>query len=139
MMEPIIKAIRETALAAFAAQPERVEPVAGGANNLVFRVTAGGRDILAKAYFQHPGDRRDRLGAEFGMLDFLWKNGLRCIPEPLYANYARHIGLYQFVEGCRPQREEISWPDVEQLIRFLADLWRLREKPGAAALPPGSD
>lgn len=139
MMEPIIKAIRETALAAFATQPERVEPIAGGANNLVFRVTAGDRDILAKVYFQHRGDRRDRLGAEFGMLDFIWKNGLRCIPEPLYADYARHIGLYQFVEGCQPRREEISWPDVEQLIQFLADLWRLREKPGAAALPPGSD
>lgn len=139
MMEPIIKAIREAALAAFAAQPERVEPVAGGANNLVFRVTVGGRNILAKAYFQHPGDRRDRLGAEFGMLDFLWKNGLRCIPEPLFADHERHIGLYQFVEGCRPRPEEIAWPDIDQLVHLLAEMWRLRKQAGSAALPAGSD
>ena len=139
MMEPIIKAIRETALAAFAARPESVEPVMGGANNLVFRVTFGGRNILAKAYFQHPGDRRDRLGAEFGMLEFLWKNGLRCIPEPLFADHERHIGLYQFIEGCRPRPEEIAWPDVDQLVHLLAEMWRLRKHAGAAALPSGSD
>lgn len=139
MMEPIIKAIRETASAAFAARPESVEPIVGGANNLVFRATVGGRNILAKAYFQHPGDRRDRLGAEFGMLEFLWKNGLRCIPEPLFADHERHIGLYQFIEGCRPRPEEIAWPDVDQLVHLLAEMWRLRKHAGATTLPSGSD
>lgn len=139
MKDPIIKAIRQAALAAFAAQPECVEHVVGGANNLVFRITVCDRRILAKAYFQHPGDYRDRLGAEFGMLDFLWKNGMRCIPEPLFADYERHIGLYQFVEGCRPRPEEIAWPDVDQLVHLLAEMWRLRKHAGAAALPPGSD
>jgi len=139
MMQSIIKAVRESALAAFAILPERTEPIVGGANNLVFRVIVGDRNILAKAYFKHPGDDRDRLSAEFGMLDFLWKNGLRCIPKPLYADSERHIGLYQYIEGCRPRPDEISWPDVEQLVRFLADLWSLRKRHGAAALPPGSD
>ncbi|MCX6992218.1 MAG: phosphotransferase [Kiritimatiellaeota bacterium] len=139
MKAPIIESIREAALAAFAARPESVKSIVGGANNLVFRVIVGGRDILAKSYFQHPGDNRDRLGAEFGMLDFLWKNGLRCIPEPLFADHARHIGLYQFIEGCRPRPEEIAWPDVDQLVHLLAEMWRLRKHAGAAALPSGSD
>lgn len=139
MKAQIIEAIREAALAAFAARPASVEPIVGGANNLVFRVTVGDRKILAKAYFQHLGDNRDRLGAEFGMLEFLWKNGLRCIPEPLYADHERHIGLYQFIEGCRPRPEEIAWPDVDQLVHLLAEMWRLRKHAGAAALPAGSD
>ncbi|MBI2438269.1 MAG: hypothetical protein HYV36_05605, partial [Lentisphaerae bacterium] len=71
--------------------------------------------------------------------DFLWKNGLRCIPEPLFADRARHIGLYQFVEGRRPRSREIVWSDVSQLIFLLTQMWRLRKRPGAAALPSGSD
>ena len=139
MKSPIIEAIREAALAAFAARPESIEPIVGGANNRVFRVTLGDRKILAKAYFQHPGDNRDRLGAEFGMLAFLWKNSLRCIPEPFFADHERHIGFYRFIEGVRPQPKEIAWPDVDQLVHLLAEMWRLRKHAGAAALPSGSD
>ncbi|MBI2442238.1 MAG: phosphotransferase [Lentisphaerae bacterium] len=139
MRLPLIQAVRKTVSAAFATEPERIEPLAGGANNRVFKVRLGRQAVLAKVYFRHPGDRRDRLSAEFGMLAFLWQNGLRCIPEPLFADRQRHIGLYQFVEGRRPRPEEIAWSDVSELIFLLKEMWRLRRRPDAAALPRGSD
>lgn len=139
MNSPMIQAVRETCSAAFGAQPELVEPIAGGGNNRVFRVVLPRQVVLAKVYFRHRGDQRDRLKVEFGMLDFLWKNGLRCIPQPLFAGKKRQIGLYQFIEGRRPRPEEIAWGDVEQLVFLLSEMWRLRARRGAAALPPGSD
>jgi hypothetical protein len=137
--ETVIKAVRAAAAAAFAQPPERIEPLPGGANNLVLRVVLGARTVLAKVYFRHPGDRRDRLGAEFGMLAFLWKNGLRCVPEPVFADPARQIGFYQYIAGRRLRPGEIAWPEVAQLLELLAAMWKLRAHPGAAGLPPGSD
>ncbi len=126
-------------LATRALKPAKIQRLSGGANNLVFRLALGQRDILAKVYFQHPGDKRDRLRTEFKMLSFLWHNGLRCIPKPLYADHLHHIGLYQFIEGRRPRPQEIGWPEVAQLINLLSAMWRLRQQPAAARLPPGSD
>ncbi len=133
------RAVRVAARAAFGAAPEWVARLPGGANNLVFRVRAAGRDVLAKAYFTHPGDPRDRLGAEYGMLEFLWRHGVRCVPEPLFADRAGGVGLYAFVAGARPLPETIVWADVAQLADLLAAMWRLRTRAGAARLPAGSD
>ena len=50
----------------------------GGANNRVFRVQAQESPFLLKAYFTHPEDRRDRLGAEFSFLRFAWERLSGC-------------------------------------------------------------
>jgi hypothetical protein len=124
---------------AFGRPVEDIEQLPGGANNLVFKTRAGTRTVLAKVYFRHAGDPRDRLGAEFGMLRFLWDNGIRCIPEPIFADPARHVGIYEFIEGRRLAPGEIAWPQVEQLLELLACIWSIRNRLGADKLPPGSD
>lgn len=112
-----------------------LESLPGGANNRVFRVRFPDKSALLKAYFQHPGDKRDRLGAEFSFLRFAWDAGLRCLPEPLACDRKNHLGLYEFIEG-EPVREATQ-NAVQQAITFFREL--NRHCAGAIDLPVASE
>ncbi len=114
-------------------------PLAGGANNKVFRVEVNGRGALLKAYFQHPEDPRDRLGVEFAFSRFAWEHGVRCIPRPLAYDPVHRLGLYEFVEGRRIQSEEITEGLVLQALEFYRALNRERGGPDARALAGASE
>ena len=117
----------------------RLHPLPGGANNRVFRVELGGSKVLLKAYFQHPEDPRDRLGAEFAFSRFAWEHGVRCLPRPLACDPEHRLGLYEFVEG-RPLRPgEVTEGMVQQALAFYRALNRHRELPEAMALPRASE
>lgn len=133
--EPIFAAVAAT----LGERPASVTRLAGGANNVVARVDVGGRPLLAKLYFTHARDPRDRLGTEFGALEFLWRHGVRCVPEPLRMSREQNLGLYEFVAGNRVAAGQVTWPDVQQLMDLLAAMWRLRSQPGAEKLPPASE
>lgn len=118
--------------------PRSLTPIGGGRNSRVFRLeTADGRITALKAYFRHPGDSRDRLGVEFGALDFLWEQGVRCVPQPLASDVPAALGLYEFIPGERP-----SVPcdgEIDAACAFAATLWSLRHAPGAEELPEASE
>jgi hypothetical protein len=120
-------------------QPDAVARLAGGANNVVACVDVGGKPLLAKLYFTHARDPRDRLGTEFGVLEFLWRNGVRCVPEPLRMSREHNLGLYEFVAGTRVSPGQVTWADVQQLVDLLAEMWRLRSQPSAEKLPAASE
>src|SRR5262245_35817110 len=111
----------------------------GGGNNRVFRVDAAGGRALLKAYFQHPEDRRDRLGAEFAFCSFAWENGLRSLPQPLAQDREHRLGLYEFIEGRKPLADEVDEDAVEQALGFLTDVNRHHHLPAARALPVASE
>lgn len=118
--------------------PSALTPIGGGRNSRVYRLeSADGRILALKAYFRHPGDARDRLAVEFGALEFLWQQGLRCIPQPLARDAEAALGLYAFVPGERP--EPPSAEDVEVACGFLAQLHALRWVAEAARLPEASE
>lgn len=133
--EPIFAAVAAT----LGERPATVTRLAGGANNVVARVDVGGKPLLAKLYFTHARDPRDRLGTEFGVLEFLWRNGVRCVPEPLRMSREHNLGLYEFIVGTRVTSEQVAWADVQQLVDLLAAMWRLHSQPGAEKLPPASE
>ena len=120
-------------------RPNSVTRLVGGANNVVARVDVGGKPLLAKLYFTHARDPRDRLGTEFGVLEFLWRNGVRCVPEPLRMSREQNLGLYEFISGERVTPGQVTRADVEQLVELLVAMWRLRSQPGAEKLPPASE
>lgn len=120
-------------------RPARVTRLRGGANNVVARVDLGDRPLVAKLYFTHPGDRRDRVGTEFATLSFLWERGLRCIPEPIAVDGGRHAALYEFVDGAPVEPDDVGPDEVEQLVSLLGSMSRLRRDPAAAAFPPASE
>jgi hypothetical protein len=117
----------------------RLHPLAGGGNNRVFRVEAGGRLALLKVYFRHPGDPRDRLGAEFAFTRFAWGHGVRCVPQPYATDPAAGLGLYEFVTGRPLAPREVDADAVRQALAFYHELNRYRDRPEAARLPAGSE
>ena len=101
----------------------------GGGNNRVFRVDVDGTRALLKAYFQHPEDRRDRLGAEYSFCAFAWDNGVRSLPRPLAQDRANHLGLYEFIDGRKLRPEEIDGDAIRQAMTFFAEVNRHRSQP----------
>ncbi|MBX9628407.1 MAG: aminoglycoside phosphotransferase family protein [Gemmataceae bacterium] len=112
-------------------------PLAGGANNRVFRLDAGAGTFLLKSYFRHPDDPRDRLGAEWAFARFAWDAGVRCIPEPLAADPEAGLGLFEFVHGRALHGTTAGEPAVDQALAFFRLLRRAKDR--AAGLPDASE
>jgi hypothetical protein len=133
--EAVIHAVES----ALGERPASVTRLTGGANNLVAKVHVAGQPFLAKIYFTHACDPRDRLGTEFNTLTFLWENGVRCVPRPIAMNRDQRVGIYQFIQGAELVAGRIGWDDVRQLADLLGEMWALRTRPGAHKLPPASE
>lgn len=99
-----------------------IVPIPGGGNNRVFRVGS----YLAKVYFRHPEDRRDRWGAETAFLEFAWKAGIRCVPRPVAADRRSGTLLVEFVRGRRLRPQEVTWARVAEAAKFFRKLNRNR-------------
>jgi hypothetical protein len=119
--------------------PWRMTPLAGGSNNRVYRIESGGRALVLKHYFHSADDSRDRLGAEFALTSFAWRNGILAVPKPVAADFARRLGLYAFVDGTRPAPGEIDAAAVDQALSFALALDGLRGAVDARTLPDGSE
>jgi len=116
-----------------------VEPLRGGGNNRVYCIDAGGRTALLKAYFQHPDDPRDRLGAEFAFSTFAWSHGLRALPQPLACDPRHHLALYEYVEGRKLRPQEVTAKTVDEAIDFFCDINRHAHLPEAERLAQASE
>ena len=116
-----------------------LHPIQGGGNNRAFRVDAGERRFFLKAYFQHPGDSRDRLGAEFGFSRFAWNHGLRALPEPLARDEENHLGLYEYIQGERLTPGAADAGRVREALDFFLEINHYRDTPDARQLPQASE
>jgi thiamine kinase-like enzyme len=116
-----------------------LEPLAGGANNRVFRVDVNGRSYLLKSYFRHANDPRDRLGTEYSFISFAWSNGIRCIPCPVLCDRENNLAIYEFIEGNQLVSSDLTEKEILQAINFYKDLNRCRFLDDARALPDASE
>uniref|UniRef100_UPI0035AD7CFD phosphotransferase n=1 Tax=Hylemonella sp. TaxID=2066020 RepID=UPI0035AD7CFD len=118
--------------------PFELQPIRAGRNSQVFLLhNRDGRWVL-KHYYQPPGgDRRDRLGVEYGFLEFLKQAGVTGVPVPLGMDRASNLALYSYLPGRRPEVIH-SW-HISQAAGFILQINRSRATPQAALLPPASD
>jgi len=116
-----------------------VQKIGSGGNSRVYRVDAASGVFAAKFYFQRTADGRDRLAMEYGALEFLWRNGLRCIPRPIAADRAQQIAVYQYIEGAERAAEAVRPDDIDALTDFLAELRRLAASGTATGLPDAAE
>jgi hypothetical protein len=123
--------------AAVGQTPQAVRRLHGGANNQVFLVELDGGAVVAKLYFTHAADPRDRLGTEFGTLSFLWSRGIRSIPRPLAMSREHHVGVYEYVEGRR--METATLEDGLALGELLVRMRAASQDPEAGALRAASE
>jgi hypothetical protein len=119
--------------------PFSLVPLSGGKNNQVYRVDLPDRSLVLKAYFQHPGDLRDRLGAEYSFSTFAWSQGVRCLPQPIACDVEHRLALYEFVPGRKLGSGEVTTRRVDEAIAFYRQLNTLRGARDAVKLPVGSE
>jgi hypothetical protein len=136
---PELTAVDALATSAKLGRVRDLVPLSGGKNNRVFRVSAENGEAVLKAYFRHPADPRDRLGAEWAFSRFAWSAGVRCLPEPLACDPAAGLGLFSFVEGETPAPEDIAEAAVGEAAAFVRDLNAARWRPLASRLPAASE
>jgi hypothetical protein len=130
------------AVAAFCAAhgvlpPLAAQPLRTGRNSEVQRLQHAGGLALLKRYFQHPADRRDRLGTEFAFLSVCQQQGLAHVPRALAMDRDLNCALYSFLPGQRPELPTDG--HIAQAARFILALNGLRGSAEAAALPLASD
>ncbi|MGL4975269.1 MAG: aminoglycoside phosphotransferase family protein [Bosea sp. (in: a-proteobacteria)] len=107
------------------ARPDRLEQLAGGKNNRVFRLElADGTPLILKSYFSHPGDKRDRLSAEWNFLVHAKRCGLGSVPDPLARDDETRTGLYSFVPGQKLAAEAISETHIDAAAALIRDINR---------------
>lgn len=111
----------------------------GGINSKVFYVVTGHGEYVVKHYINNKGDLRDRLTTEFGMLTFLWDNGIRNIRQPLFAIKKEEIGVYGYIKAKPFKQNDIQKSDILLVARFLISLHALSKKKKAALLPAASE
>jgi len=126
-------------LSASTASRLEIEPCASGGNNRVFTVTLPDRKVVAKRYFSHPSDRRDRLQAEYAFLSYAKHAGIRTVPQPIAYDAAMHLGLYEYIDGRRLGNDEIQKKHVEEAAQFFLRLNQASLREAAAYLPAASE
>jgi len=117
----------------------KVIRIPGGGNNRAFKVLAEGKPFFLKAYFQHPDDPRDRLGAEYAFCSFAWNHGIQVVPRPHYADRVNGMALYEYIQGRRMLPAEVDGQAVENALRFFQDINVHRHTVEARALPDASE
>jgi len=112
----------------------------GGRNSQVFSVTlTDGQKYVAKRYFRHESDPRDRQGVEFQSLRFLWDQGVRCIAEPIDSDQELGWSVFEFAGDTKVTSQEVTEADIDFSTEFLLDLSDLNGVPGSELMPPASE
>lgn len=116
-----------------------IEKIPGGINSGAFKISTDHDEYLGKIYPISKGAGRERLAAEFYGLRFLWQNGIRNIPEPLFASQKQHLALYRFIRGRKIRPGEITAADVDEAADFASRVHSLVRSKGADNQPIASE
>lgn len=120
-------------------EPFEIFPIFHGGNNRAWMLKTKQRCFFLKKYFVSGYDRRDRFGTEISFSIFAWENKIRTIPEPIAADRANRLGLFSFVPGRRPVKEEIDESILEQALDFLRQLNLNKKSIRSQSLPCASE
>ncbi|HVJ52122.1 MAG TPA: aminoglycoside phosphotransferase family protein [Aliidongia sp.] len=113
--------------------PDRIEPVAGGGNNRLFRLVSGPSQFALKLYDAQDLTAIARFEREVAALDFLADTPLADrIPGLVSADPAPPAALMEWVEGV-PVTERSS-NEVPRLLDFLIDLVAAGMAPSATTI-----
>jgi len=130
-------AARQAAAILLPGEALQMTRIGGGRNSQVFRIDgkSGERHVM-KLYFR---DNRQRRATEFDGLEFLWRQGMRCIPQPLATDEAASASLFSFISGSPVIGAEAREADIDASADFLIGLNKLARRRGAERLPPAAE
>lgn len=114
--------------------------IEGGKNSRVYGLTCSNfSQYVAKLYFHRKLSQKNRLGAEFSSLQFLWQNGVRCIPQPIAVDNNQGYAVFEYIDGKKISSQEVTSSDIDYTVQFLARLKKLKSRKGSRFLPPASE
>jgi hypothetical protein len=114
-LEPLIRPLIATL---GLSSSDAITAVAGGGNNRLYQLQAGGRRFAVKRYHRDPADPRDRFGAEVAFLGIVACHETGDTPQLLASDPQHGMALLDWIEGGAIDR-----PTDEHLhaaVRFIA-------------------
>ena len=135
-----IERLKSAAADLLSAKVEALEGVGGGRNSRVYRLSVDpSRSYALKAYFRDPSDSRSRMSTEFTSLSFLWQNGVRNVPKPLFFSQEHSCAIFEWIEGHRIGPDDVTDKEIYSATCFLSRLAGLRSRAGSESLGPASE
>ena len=117
-----------------------LERIGNGLNSRVYKIDCDNTEsYVGKFYFPSNMDKRDRLGVEYSSLEYLWRNGIRCIPKAIAMDRQHHCAIYEYVQGEKIFPDDIDSSDIDSAVSFLMKLNRLGKAQNDALLPDASE
>src|SRR6266704_5858840 len=110
-----------------------------GGNNRIYIVSVDGRKAVAKQYFRHPSDARDRLDAERTFIEYARRSAAEFVPGVIACDAARGIAVYEYVEGARLDAGTVSRERVKEAAAFFLKLNDPASRGAANRLPTASE
>jgi len=117
---------------------QSIEICAIGGNNRTYKITTADEVFIAKQYFRHQGDTRDRLATEFAFLSYAEKAAPGMTPRPLARDSKSGFGLYEFIIGRPFRAGEITAEHVDIAADFYCAL-NAPQVRSSATLPIASE
>ena len=118
---------------------EEIIPMQAGGNNRTYCIETANARYAVKHYFQHGGDRRDRLHSEYAFLNYAEHAEIAAVPRPLAQNPHTGMALYEYIAGEAIQRGEVGQAEVDAAIAFFLALNEPAVRQEAEKLPAASE
>lgn len=115
------------------------ERIGHGGNNRTFKVRCKKNIYLLKEYFTHPDDPRNRLGAEYGFLEFCQRVSIENVPKPIAKHSLNNMALYSWINGTIINSSNITLDHVQAAADFYALLVAVSHTKEARVLPFAAD
>ncbi len=108
----------------------KIERLPTSGNNRLYIIDSGKDRFVAKHYFAHAEDKRDRLHAEYSFVTFARRNGIDCVPRPIACDANNHLAIYSLVEGRKFGKTDVTKSAISAALGFLAAINKYRDKVG---------
>lgn len=114
-------------------------PIYGGRNNRAYKINLEGKDYFLKHYNKKSDLTRSRLGAEYAFLTYAAECQSPHVTRPVSCDEEKSIGIYEFIEGERYQKDEIGKPEIMEALAFIKDINQHHTSPAAQKLDFASE
>jgi hypothetical protein len=125
--------------AGYAGTIKRISLVTSGGNNKAWRVDLDGACFLAKQYFRHAGDSRDRRGCEFEFALYAESCAPDRVAKAICTEPGADMSIFQFLPGRPVSVGDVGADEVQAAACFFAALNGKNRFLGAAHLPAASE
>ncbi|OQA34714.1 MAG: Phosphotransferase enzyme family protein [Betaproteobacteria bacterium ADurb.Bin341] len=116
-----------------------IKPLVNGGNNKTWFVEAGSGRYVAKQYFRHAEDSRDRLNAEFEFTRYAFSLVPNRVPTPIVADRTAGLAIFGFLPGNVFREGEIGIQEVSAAATFFKAINGPERMEQAKHLPDASE